>query len=114
MGRKHKDNKDKLILPKIVINMTIRGGEVNRITQLASKKAKVPLDSRKRGQETPDPESMSFYIKDLSGLEFPYSSALVISLNINDLLVKHVFIDPSSWAHTIHMHVLKKMKLVGK
>ncbi|XP_070047191.1 uncharacterized protein [Nicotiana tomentosiformis] len=98
--------------PCLMINMIFGGNEINGVTFLAEKKTKVLVSHNKRLWKIAE-DDITFTEEDMDGLLLPYNDALVISLNVLDLKIKRVLVDPGSSTNIILWRVLEQAKLTG-
>ncbi|XP_016481444.1 uncharacterized protein LOC107802451 [Nicotiana tabacum] len=97
--------------PRLTINMIFGGNEINDVTFSVAKKTQVSVTHNKRLQEVTK-DNITFTEKETDGLLLPHNDAMVISLNVLDFKIKHVFVDPVSSAKIIHWRVLEQAKLI--
>ncbi|XP_070031704.1 uncharacterized protein [Nicotiana tomentosiformis] len=96
--------------PCQTINMIFEGNEINRVTLSAAKKMKVSITHSKRLREVAE-DDITFTEEDVGGLLLPHNDVLVISLNVLNLKIKRVLVDPGSLANIIQWRVLEQSKL---
>ncbi|XP_070046246.1 uncharacterized protein [Nicotiana tomentosiformis] len=95
--------------PCQMINMIFEGNEINRVTFSATKKKKVSITNSKRLRE----DDITLTEEDADRLLFSHNDALIISLNMLDIKIKRVLVDPGSSANIIQWRVLEQAKLIG-
>ncbi|XP_019259333.1 PREDICTED: uncharacterized protein LOC109237477 [Nicotiana attenuata] len=93
--------------PRQTINMIFGGNEINGVTFLAPKKAKVSITHSKRLWE----DDITFTKEDADVLLLPHNDALVIYLNMLGFKIKRVLVDPGSSANIIQWRVFEEAKL---
>ncbi|XP_016481355.2 uncharacterized protein LOC107802383 [Nicotiana tabacum] len=86
--------------PRLTINLIFGGNEINGVTFSVEKKTKVSVNHIKRLREVAE-DDITFTEEDVDGLLLPYNDALVISLNVSDIKIKRVLVDPGSSANII-------------
>ncbi|XP_019253866.1 PREDICTED: uncharacterized protein LOC109232556 [Nicotiana attenuata] len=89
--------------------MIFRGNEINGVTFSAARKMKVSITHSKRFRD----DDITFMEEDTDGLLLPHNDALVISVNMLDLKIKRVLVNPGSSANIIQWRVLEQAKLTG-
>ncbi|XP_075084757.1 uncharacterized protein LOC142168008 [Nicotiana tabacum] len=93
--------------PCQIINMIFGGNEINGVTFSTAKKTKVSITHSKRLWE----DNITFTEEDADELLLPHNDAVVISLNVLYLKIKHVLMDPGSLDNIIQYRVLEQDKL---
>ncbi|XP_070014011.1 uncharacterized protein [Nicotiana sylvestris] len=76
------------------------------VTFSTAKKTKISVTHDKRIREVVE-YAITFTEEDADGLLLPHNDALVISLNVLDLKIKHVLVDPGNSANIIKWGVLE-------
>ncbi|XP_070036210.1 uncharacterized protein [Nicotiana tomentosiformis] len=95
--------------PRQTINMIFGGNEINGVTFSAEKKTRVSITHSKRLRE----DDITYTNEDADGLLLLHNDALIISLNVLDIKIKRVLVDPGSSANIIQWRVLDQTKLTG-
>ncbi|XP_070034683.1 uncharacterized protein [Nicotiana tomentosiformis] len=98
--------------PCLIINMIFGGNKINGVTFSIVKKTKVSVTHSKRLREVAE-DDITFMEEEAYGLLLPHNDALVISLDVLDLKIKRVLVDPGSSANIIQWRVLEQAKLTG-
>ncbi|XP_070052986.1 uncharacterized protein [Nicotiana tomentosiformis] len=98
--------------PRLIIKMIFGGNEINGVTFLAAKKTKVLVTHNKRLREVAE-DDITFTEEDVNRLFLPHNDVLVIYLNVLDLKIKRVLVDPGSLDNIIQWSVLEQAKLTG-
>nr|XP_016451002.1 PREDICTED: uncharacterized protein LOC107775748 [Nicotiana tabacum] len=104
----------KTLSPARTITMIIGDGDdasINNVKFITTHKIKRSI-TRERYNKLK--ESIIFDKSDADGLTFPHNDALVITLRILDIDVKHIMVDDGSGACIIYPRVLIEMRLEDK
>ncbi|XP_070040381.1 uncharacterized protein [Nicotiana tomentosiformis] len=92
-----------------VIHMIVRGVDIPQGPLF--KQTKMSITREKRTRDYLTKGNLSFNDEDAEGILQPHNDALVISVFMNKIQVKHVLIDPGSSANIIRSRVVEQLSL---
>ncbi|XP_019253931.1 PREDICTED: uncharacterized protein LOC109232630 [Nicotiana attenuata] len=95
--------------PQHAIHMIVGGLDIPQGP--VSKHTKVSITREKRTRDYGPEGSLSFNDEEAEGISQPHNDALVISILLNKVQVKHVLVDPGSSANIIRSRVLEQLGL---